>query len=172
MQTNTLGGTGLEVSEVTFGTAPLGGLFGPVDEDDAIRTVHEVLDLGITCIDTSPYYGTAEQPLGKAQNGRRRDHLVHATKAGRNGFDEFDFSPVGIRRSVEASLRRLRTDHLDVLQLHDVEFVPLEPLLEESLPELARLRQLHDSVPQPLGPLEQVWPQTRDASDGVVVGAL
>ncbi len=141
MQSNSLGRTGLVVSEVTFGTAPLGELFGPLDERTAIRTVHEVLDMGITFIDTSAYYGSAEERLGKALTQGRRDRIVLATKAGRYGFDDFDFSPQRIRRSLEESLRLLRTNHVDVLQLHDIEFVPLGPLLEESVPELVRMRE-------------------------------
>jgi L-galactose dehydrogenase len=95
--------------------------------------------LGINFIDTSPYYGSAEERLGKALVGRRQD-VVLGTKAGRYGPDDFDFSPARIRSSLEASLRLLRTDHVDILQLHDIEFVPLGPVFEDSFAELATLR--------------------------------
>jgi aryl-alcohol dehydrogenase-like predicted oxidoreductase len=127
------------VSQLAFGTAPLGGLFGPVEEDDAVALVHEALDLGITFVDSSPYYGNAEERLGKALLGHR-DQVVLATKAGRYGPTAFDFSPTRLRRSVEQSLRLLRTDHLDILQLHDIEFAPLGPVLDDSYAALLAMR--------------------------------
>jgi L-galactose dehydrogenase len=134
-----LGQTDLEVSKLGFGTAPLGERFGPVEESAAIAVVHEAIDLGITFFDTAPNYGSAEERLGKALAGRR-DEVVVGTKAGRYGFDDFDFSPARIRRSVEHSLRLLRTDCVDILQLHSIEFVPLGPVFEDSYAELAALR--------------------------------
>lgn len=127
------------MSQLAFGTAPLGGLFGRVEEDDAIALVHEALDLGITLLDSSPFYGNAEERLGKALVGRR-DEVVLATKAGRYGASDFDFTPARLRRSVEQSLRLLRTDHVDILQLHDIEFASLGPVLEESYATLSAIR--------------------------------
>jgi L-galactose dehydrogenase len=134
-----LGDTDLTVSRLSFGTAPLGGLFGSVDEAAAITVIHEALDLGFTVIDTSSSYGNAEELLGKALAGRRQD-VVLATKAGRSGSG-FDFSPAGMRRSLDASLRRLRTDHVDIFQLHNIEFADLERLFEDSFAELVSLRE-------------------------------
>ncbi len=134
-----LGETSLTVSQLAFGTAPLGGLFGAVEENDAHALVAEALDLGITLIDSSPYYGNAEERLGKALVGRRHE-VVLATKAGRYGPADFDFTPARLRRSVEQSLRLLRTDHVDILQLHDIEFVRLEPVLEDSYAALVAMR--------------------------------
>jgi aryl-alcohol dehydrogenase-like predicted oxidoreductase len=139
MRHHPLGSTGLQVSEISFGTGSLGDMYGRLDDGDAIRLVHEVLDVGITFIDTSPYYGSAEERLGRALDGRR-DEVLIGTKAGRYGLDDFDFSPARIRRSLDESLRRLRTDHVDVLQLHDVEFVPLGPVLDDAFEALAELR--------------------------------
>lgn len=134
-----LGQTGLSVSQLSFGTAPLGGLFGPVEESDAVALVHEAIDLGVTFLDTSPFYGNAEERLGKALRGKR-DQVVLGTKAGRYGAADFDFTPARLRRSIEDSLRLLQTDHVDLLQLHDIEFVPLGPVLEDSFAELAAIR--------------------------------
>lgn len=134
-----LGDTDLTVSKLGFGTGPLGEMFGPVDESAAVAVVHEALDLGITFIDTSPYYASAEERLGRALVGRR-DGVVLGTKAGRYGLDDFDFSPAGIRSSVERSLHLLRTDYVDILQLHDIEFVPVGPLFDDSMAELISLR--------------------------------
>ena len=117
-----LGRTDLDVSKLGFGTAPLGERFGPVEEAAAIAVVHEALDLGITFFDTAASYGSAEERLGKALVGRR-DEVVVGTKAGRYGFDDFDFSPARIRRNAEHSLRLLKTDYVDILQLHNIEFI-------------------------------------------------
>lgn len=139
METTALGRTGMQVAPVSFGTAPLGQLFGPVPEERGAAVVAEAIDLGITFFDTSPYYGDGEERLGRALEGRR-DRVLIGTKAGRNPGEVFDFSPAAIRRSVEQSLRRLRTDHVDVLQLHDIEFVDLEPVLTEGYETLLALR--------------------------------
>ena len=134
-----LGLTDLDVSKLGFGTAPLGERFGPVEEAAAVAVVHEALDLGITFFDTAASYGNAEERLGKALVGRR-DEVVVGTKAGRYGFDDFDFSPARIRRNAEHSLRLLRTDYVDILQLHNIEFIPAGPLLDDSYAELAAMR--------------------------------
>jgi len=134
-----LGLTDLDVSKLGFGTAPLGERFGPVEEAAAVAVVHEALDLGITFFDTAASYGNAEERLGKALVGRR-DEVVVGTKAGRYGFDDFDFSPARIRRNAEHSLRLLRTDYVDILQLHNIEFIPAGSLLDDSYAELAAMR--------------------------------
>lgn len=141
MESRELGRTGLRVSSVGFGTSPLGDMFGPTDATTGIRAVHAALDAGVNLFDSSPYYGggLAEERLGTALAGRRQQ-VILATKAGRYGVDDFDFSPARIRSGVETSLRLLRTDHVDILQLHDIEFVPLEPVLTDSYAELERLR--------------------------------
>jgi L-galactose dehydrogenase len=141
MDFHALGKTGLEVSAVSFGTSPLGDMFGTADESTAIKSVHDALDAGINFFDSSPYYGAglAEQRLGEALNGKR-DSVIVGTKAGRYGFEEFDFSPKRIRDGVHTSLKLLQTDYVDVLQLHDVEFVKLEGVFTDSYAELVRLR--------------------------------
>ena len=127
MEYRELGRTGLTVSVVGYGTAPLGDMFGTSDEDAALQSAHRALDAGVNFFDSSPSYGKglAEERLGKVLPGRRHEIIV-GTKAGKYGPDEFDFSADRIRRGVEESLRRLGTDYVDILQLHDVEFVDLE----------------------------------------------
>jgi L-galactose dehydrogenase len=141
MKYRALGQTGLQVSVASFGTGSLGEMFGPFPESDAARLIDEVLDSGINLIDTSPYYGSAEARLGKALTPAKRGSVILCTKAGRYGFSAFDFSPARIRKSVEDSLTALRTDYLDVLQLHDIEFVDIDPVLSESCAELVRLKE-------------------------------
>lgn len=143
MQYRTLGKTGLRVSILGYGAASLGGIYGPVDETEGVRSVHLALDRGINLFDCSPYYGAtrAETVLGRALQGVPRDRYLMATKCGRYGVDSFDFSPARIRKSLDESLQRLGTDHLDVLQLHDVEFGDLDRVLDESVATLHELKQ-------------------------------
>lgn len=140
MERRALGRTGLDVSIVSFGTAPLGGLFGSVDDSDTAQIVDEVLDSGINLIDTSPYYGLAEERLGRALTPSKRDKVILATKAGRYGIDDFDFSPKRIRESLDNSLRLMGTDYVDIFQLHDIEFVELNSIFEDGLAELHALK--------------------------------
>ena len=107
--------------------------------------VHRALSLGVRAFDTSPYYGPAEDLLGKAldtafvhENFPRRDYFL-LTKVGRIGGAEFDYSASWVRQSVQRSLDRLRTSYLDVVYCHDVEFVSPEEVLE-AVTELRRLR--------------------------------
>lgn len=146
MQRRTLGRTGLEVSPVAFGTAPLGQLFGPVPLEDGVRAVRTAIDLGVNLFDASPYYGDAEERLGIALDGVRDEVLVSSKAgrylgAGRFTGEVFDFSPARIRSSLENTLRLLRTDHLDILLLHDVDFVDINGILGESIPALLQLKQ-------------------------------
>jgi aryl-alcohol dehydrogenase-like predicted oxidoreductase len=141
MEYRELGHTGLMVSVVGYGTAPLGDMFGANEEDNALQSAYRALDAGINFFDSSPFYGNglAEERLGKVLRGRR-DEIIVGTKAGRYGPEEFDFSADRIRRGFEDSLRLLGTDYVDILQLHDVEFVDLEGPMGEGYGELVRLR--------------------------------
>ncbi|OLF12264.1 aldo/keto reductase [Actinophytocola xinjiangensis] len=129
----TLGAT--EVSALGFGCWAIGGPFadrdgrplgwGEVDDDESIRAVHAGLDLGVTFFDTADVYGAghSETVLGRALRGRR-DQVVIASKWGnvidtdRRVLTGQDASPGHVRRALEATLRRLGTDHLDLYQLH------------------------------------------------------
>lgn len=120
MEYRRLGRTGMWVSEIALGCAHLGS--NPADEGDAIRLVHRALDLGINLFDTADIYvgGRSEEILGKALKGVR-DQIVLATKVrGRTGQGKNDegLSRYHIVRSVEASLRRLQTDFIDLYQVH------------------------------------------------------
>ncbi len=143
MKYRRLGKTGIEVSALSFGASSLGSVFREVKEEACMRTVHTALDQGINFIDVSPYYGLtqAETMLGKAIKTIPRDRYYLSTKAGRYGADVFDFSKQRIISSLEDSLRRLHTDYVDILFLHDIEFVPAAIILEEALPALEQLKQ-------------------------------
>ncbi|MDQ4078462.1 MAG: aldo/keto reductase [Chloroflexota bacterium] len=142
---STLGRTGLQVYAIGFGAAPLGNEYGEVSAREAKRTVDYAIERGINIFDTSPYYGRtlSETRLGEALVGYR-DKVLIATKAGR--YDKglphgFDFSPARLTRSIEESLGRLKTDVIDVYQLHDIEFGNKEQILAEALPTLQKLKE-------------------------------
>src|SRR4051794_23772941 len=99
MRYSTLGNTGLQVSELGFGAAPLGDEYGTADPKEMARALHYSLDNGINIIDVAPYYGRtlAEARLGEIMQGRRHE-VILATKCARYDVDGFDFSPAGIRR--------------------------------------------------------------------------
>jgi aryl-alcohol dehydrogenase-like predicted oxidoreductase len=136
-----LGRTGLSVSALGFGTAPLGDLFARLDDATSIATVERAFELGINLLDTSPHYGRglAEHRCGTAIRRVPRQDIVVCTKVGRwmdpfhapsnaSGFvggqphrAVVDYSYDGTMRSVEQSLLRLGTDRLDLLLIHDVD---------------------------------------------------
>jgi aryl-alcohol dehydrogenase-like predicted oxidoreductase len=143
MRYRPLGKTGLEVSTLSFGASSLGSVFRQTDDAEAIRTVHAAIDAGINYMDVSPYYGAtkAETVLGKAISQVSRENFYLSTKAGRYGVDTFDFSSSRIESSLEESLRRLNTDYVDILFLHDIEFVQPDIIIHEAIPALERLKQ-------------------------------
>jgi L-galactose dehydrogenase len=143
MQTRSLGNTGMNVSVLGLGTAPLGGNYGAFDEAKGIRAVRAALDLGINFLDSSPYYGAtlAETRLGSALVGVPRDSYYLSTKLGRYGLDDFDFSASRVRSSVEESLKRLQLDYIDILIAHDIEFRDMEQVVNETLPAMYKLRE-------------------------------
>ncbi|QSF46246.1 aldo/keto reductase [Paenibacillus tianjinensis] len=143
MKYRKLGNTGLDVSVLSFGASSLGSVFREVPKEEGIRTVHTAIDMGINLIDVSPYYGLmkAETVLGEALQTVPRDRYIISTKAGRYGQDDFDFSKKRVIRSAEESMRRLGTDYLDILQLHDIEFGSMEQVMEEGIPALEELKQ-------------------------------
>jgi L-galactose dehydrogenase len=124
MQLRPLGRTGLNVSALSLGGAAFGNIYGNLTLDQIRRTVVRSIESGINLIDTSPYYGLtkSESNLGEVLQHGWREKIILCSKAGRNDRAAFDFSPEAMRRSVEASLKRLRTDYLDILIAHDIEF--------------------------------------------------
>ena len=143
MEYRTLGKTGLKVSALSFGASSLGGVFKPVDESVAIRTVHTALESGINFIDVSPFYGytKAETVLGKALKGIPRDRYFLATKVGRYGDAEFDFSAKRSAASVDESLERLGIDYIDIIQSHDNEYGDLSQVINETIPALRQIQK-------------------------------
>jgi L-galactose dehydrogenase len=141
MNDRVLGKTGLRVSALGFGAGPLGDEFGTIDPSEGERAVHLAIDRGITLFDTAPYYGRtlSESRLGAALVGKR-SQVVLCTKLGRYGRQDFDFSPSRVARSIDESLVRLRTDHVDLLIAHDVEFADREAIIAETIPAMRKLQ--------------------------------
>lgn len=156
-----LGRSGVTVTALSLGAAPLANLFTAVSEQEAAETIDAAFDVGIGYIDTAPHYGVglSEERLGRALAGRDRTSFTLSTKVGRllrplrpgedaqpMGFvdtpsrvREWNFSAAGVRASVEASLDRLGLDRIDVVLLHDPDDHERE-VYEAAYPALAQLR--------------------------------
>ena len=128
MNKRKLGRQGLEVSAIGLGCMGMSQSYGPADETESIATIHRAIELGCTLLDTAEIYGPLknEELLGRALKGRR-DKVTIATKFGFRIKDgkqagvELTSRPEDIRAAVEGSLRRLQTDHIDLLYQHRVD---------------------------------------------------
>ena len=143
MQYRPLGNTGLSLPALSFGASSLGAEFRQVDLQEALKAVHTALDLGMNFIDTSPYYGRgmSEVLLGIALRGIPREKYLLGTKLGRYDAAHFDFSARRVVESVDISLHRMGVSHLDIVLCHDIEFVEMSQIVEETLPALRRLQK-------------------------------
>ena len=150
MNYNEIGKTGMKVSQLSFGASSLGGVFHSVKEADALEAVYMAVELGMNFIDVSPYYGhyKAETVLGKALKEIPRGKYYLSTKVGRYGKDgvnTWDYSAKRVKESVFESMERLNIDHIDLINVHDIEFqadLPggLQKVVDETLPALCELR--------------------------------
>ncbi len=143
MQTRPLGRTGLQLPILSFGASSLGQEFRQVDLNEALRSVRVALDLGMNFIDTSPYYGRgmSEVLLGVALRGVPRDSYILGTKLGRYDVNHFDFSTKRVVESVDVSLHRMGVDHIDIMLCHDIEYVDMYQIVEETLPALRKVQE-------------------------------
>ena len=139
MQKRKLGNSGLEVSAIGLGCMGMSFAYGTPEERDereSIATIHRAMELGVTFFDTAEAYGpyTNEELLARALQGKR-DQVIIATKFGfkfdeKGGIAGTDSRPAHIREAVEGSLRRLQTDHIDLLYQHRVDkAVPIEDVV-------------------------------------------
>ena len=151
MNYRTLGKTGLSVSALSFGASSLGGVFHDIDEGRAIEAVFAAIEGGMNLIDVSPYYGhyRAETVLGKALRQLPRHRYILSTKVGRyghNGVNTWDYSARRAQESVYESMERLGVEHIDLINVHDIEFQAARPgglqlVVDETLPALVELKQ-------------------------------
>ena len=145
MEQRELGTNGLRVSALGLGCMGMTYAYGAADPDESIATIHRAIELGVTFFDTAELYGphTNEELLGRALAGRRDDVTI-ATKFGvlRNADGPAgrprDGTPANVRRSIEGSLKRLGTDHVDLYYQHRID--PDTPI-EETVGALAELVQ-------------------------------
>ena len=135
-----LGRTSLELPILSFGASSLGAEFRNVTLEEVLGSVRAALDLGLNFIDTSPFYGRgmSEVLLGVALKGVPRESYILGTKLGRYDLAHFDFSARRVAESIDVSLHRLGTDHLDIVLCHDIEFVPMQQIVDETLPALRK----------------------------------
>jgi len=134
MEYKVIAGTEMNVSRIAQGTWAIGGwMWGGTEERESIRTIHAAFDKGINLIDTAPVYGfgVSEEIVGKAIEERgHREQVFIATKVGlewNNGVVTRNSSPARIRKEIQDSLRRLRTDYIDIYQIHWPDLaVPIE----------------------------------------------
>lgn len=133
----------METSILGFGASSMGAEFRKIDLNEALQSVRVALDCGMNLIDTSPYYGRglSESLLGIALADIPRDQYLLSTKLGRYAPDHFDFSARRVVESVDISLERMKVDHIDIILCHDIEFVDLRTIWEETLPALEKIRQ-------------------------------
>ena len=141
MQYRLLGRTGLRVSIIGFGASPFGNVFQSVELAQCQQAVDAAIEGGINFFDVSPYYGhtLAEERLGETLYGKR-DSVYLATKCGRYGAADFDFSKKRLLKSIDESLQRLKTDYVDLLQAHDIEFGNARQIIEETIPALLEIK--------------------------------
>jgi D-threo-aldose 1-dehydrogenase len=150
----------MDLPELFFGGAPIGGLYAPVTDAEAAATLAAAWDAGVRAFDTAPHYGVglSERRIGEFLSGRPRDSFVVSTKVGRrlvpadgdvDGVEGFygtpslsrvrDYSRDGVRASLEDSLGRLRLDRVDIALVHDPDDY-LPEAASAALPALAELR--------------------------------
>jgi D-threo-aldose 1-dehydrogenase len=164
MRRNAIGRTGVQVTEIGFGGAPLGNLYTAIDDETGYAAVRAAWDGGVRYFDTAPHYGLglSERRLGAVLREKPRGEYVVSTKVGRllvenpeptgsdlrsGGFAvpddltrHYDYSRDGVRRSLAASLERLGLDRVDIVYLHDPDD-HMEQAVREGVPALAELRE-------------------------------
>ena len=150
MEYRDLGQTGMKISHLSFGASSLGSVFRETNEKESFEAVEAAIEGGINFIDVSPYYGhyKAETVLGKALRNIPRDKYYLSTKVcryGKDGVNTWDYSAKRVTDSVYESMERLGIDHIDLINVHDIEFqaaLPggLQKVVDETLPALFELR--------------------------------
>ena len=140
METRPLGNTGLDLSVLSFGASSIGAEFRPIDVPEALRCVKVALERGMNYIDTAAYYGRgmSEVMLGRVLPELDRDSYILSTKLGRYAPQHFDFSARRVAESVDISLERMQLEHLDIVFCHDIEFVDLDQVVNETIPALKK----------------------------------
>lgn len=140
MEKRRLADTGLEISVLGFGASSIGAEFRPIDVPEALRCVNVAMQRGMNYIDTAAYYGRgmSEIMLGRVLPQIPRDSYVLSTKLGRYAPKHFDFSAKRVHESIDISLERMAIEHIDIVFCHDIEFVELDQIVNETIPALKK----------------------------------
>jgi len=140
MELRPLTGTDISLSVLGFGASSIGQEFRQVDFNDALKCVHAALDGGVNYIDTAAYYGRgmSEVLLGRILPNLPRDSYFLSTKLGRYAPQHFDFSAKRVAESIDISLERMRIECIDMVFCHDIEFVDMRQIVDETLPALRK----------------------------------
>ena len=140
MEKRQLGKTDIQSTFLGFGASSLGAEFRNVDLNECLQSVHVAMDVGMNFIDTSPYYGRgmSEVMLGRVLPEIPRDSYTLCTKLGRYAPAHFDFSAKRVEESIDISLERMKVDHLDIVILHDIEFVNSKEAVDSAVPALKK----------------------------------
>jgi D-threo-aldose 1-dehydrogenase len=178
VKTNVIGSTGVTVTALGFGGAPIGNLYRATTDDEAQSAVDVAWEGGVRYFDTAPHYGLglSERRLGRALSQRTREQFVLSTKVGRlltpnphpvgsdlasGAFDvpddltrTLDYSGDGVKKSIEESLRRLDTDYVDIVYVHDPDD-DVELVIRETFPALVKLRD--EGVVRAIGAGMNFW---------------
>jgi aryl-alcohol dehydrogenase-like predicted oxidoreductase len=142
MERRKLGNTDLELPVISYGASSLGQEFRRVTIDEALQSCRVALELGMNFIDTSPFYGRgmSEVLLGQVLRDRPREEFILGTKLGRYDLQHFDFSAKRVAESIDVSLHRMGVDHLDIILCHDIEFVDMQRIVDETIPAIQKIR--------------------------------
>ena len=142
MERRKLGNTDLELPVISFGASSLGQEFRRVTIDEALQSCRVALELGMNFIDTSPFYGRgmSEVLLGQVLRDRSREDFILGTKLGRYDLQHFDFSAKRVAESIDVSLHRMGVDYLDIILCHDIEFVEMQQIVDETIPAIQKIR--------------------------------
>ena len=173
MEYKSLGTSGIQVSEVCLGTWVIGGIgWGHVDDDESIAAIRAALDVGMTFIDTAHVYGLghSEEIIGQALEGRRQEAIITTKVHGHwneKGERWVDCSYDGIMQAVQAGLKRLRTDYIDVYLMHNYD--PNTPI-SESMRALEKL--LQDGVIRAVGVSRYNLEQLEEAQSCIQLHAV
>ena len=142
MERRKLGNTDLELPVISYGASSLGQEFRRVTIEEALRSCRVALELGMNFIDTSPFYGRgmSEVLLGQVLRDLPREEFILGSKLGRYDLEHFDFSAKRVAESIDVSLHRMGVDHLDIILCHDIEFVEMQQIVNETLPAIQKIR--------------------------------
>ena len=142
MEKRKLGNTELNLPVISYGASSLGQEFRKISINDALKSCRTAIDLGMNFIDTSPFYGRgmSEVLLGQVLRDIPRDSFHIGTKLGRYDLQHFDFSAKRVTESVDVSLHRMGINHLDIILCHDIEFVNMQQIVDETIPAIQKIK--------------------------------